>query len=192
MGRSQQSKLSAESFVNPKTELVRLHAALRGAVSEKDCERAVDVLGALAKVPRVTEAILRASGGVARCVGKLRRHEDPTVASAALELTQQWKAAIMSRSDKTAETSEKLVAQVRRAGEWTPSPWPTASDARRPSRATRPTTRPTGERPPVKVVDCRPDPKNLVTAAKVRTFFAPQKPRERGATEDEPEVEWDG
>ncbi|KAH8065129.1 GTPase [Aureococcus anophagefferens] len=165
--RAGQQVITADSFRNPKKELLQLYGALQKAIKAEDNDKARDLLVACAAVPRVSRRVLadiQASSsrslGVAKFVARLgRKHPDEAVAAA--------------------RTS-------RGAGETPASPAPRRRRRRRgpPPRGRR------RRRPPRRVVDCRPDARNLVTG-ELRAFFSTARPRRR-RSDASAEAEWDG
>jgi hypothetical protein len=169
--RAGQQVITADSFRNPKKELLQLYGALQKAIKAEDNDKARDLLVACAAVPRVSKRVLadiQASSsrslGVAKFVARLgRKHPDEAVAAAARDLARRWRDACEPRAAPAPPPARSAAAR---------SPPPPAAAPR--------------------VVDCRPDARNLVTGEKLRAFFSTARPRRRRSDASAEEVEWDG
>ena len=170
--RAGQQVITADSFRNPKKELLQLYGALQKAIKAEDNDKARDLLVACAGIPRVSKRVLadiQASSsrslGVAKFVARLgRKHPDEAVAAAARDLARRWRDACEPRAAPPAPP-------LARSGAARSPPPPAAAP---------------------RVVDCRPDARNLVTGEKLRAFFSTARPRRRRSDASAEEAEWDG
>ena len=155
-----QTTLTIDSFVSPRKELVRLHASLRKALSPPE-----DLSQAL-DLLAACEKVPRVNESVLRSSGGIAR--------------------VVARIGRR-HGDERLAAAARSLTQkWRDACLAPAAPSRPLARDARAATDGAAKR----VVDCRPDARNLVTQEKLRDFFARPKAG-RGATDACGEAEWD-